>query len=182
MSSYLGHEFENGRCILCGAVEKSVREFQSTCKKAKEPNGSPQSSAKPIASQTAAVAPSVEATRNQPARPPLTSGTSWQTHRYRDAYLVAKTLTAFGGLIKALGLCLGALIVIVAIIAATQSTSSGAEMFFSGLLLGIVVAIPIFILGVLVGVQAQVVMAALDTAVHTSPFLTNDDKERVMSF
>ena len=80
------------------------------------------------------------------------------------------------------GLCLGALIVIVAIIAATQSTSSGAEMFFSGLLLGIVVAIPIFILGVLVGAQAQVVMAALDTAVHTSPFLTNDDKERVMSF
>ena len=55
-------------------------------------------------------------------------------------------------------------------------------MFFSGLLLGIVVAIPIFILGVLVGAQAQVVMAALDTAVHTSPFLTNDDKERVMSF
>lgn len=31
ITSYLGHEFQFGRCKLCGAVERSVRAFRTQC-------------------------------------------------------------------------------------------------------------------------------------------------------
>jgi hypothetical protein len=97
--------------------------------------------------------------------------------RYADAYVVARAIAAIGSTIKVIGICLGILILI-----AGAAVGSEAKMLFvGGLFLGAIVAIPIYILGVLVSAQAEVLKATLDTAVHTSPFLTKENMARVMS-
>jgi hypothetical protein len=98
-------------------------------------------------------------------------------NRYRDAYIVAKVTAGIGATVKAIGVILGGLIVLGGIIASSQN---GILYFFAGLLLGVVVAVPIFVLGVLVAAQGQVLKATLDTAVHSSPFLTKEEMARVM--
>ena len=50
-----------------------------------------------------------------------------------------------------------------------------------GLVVGAVVAIPLFVLGVFVAAHGQVLKATLDEAVHTSPFLTDDERATTMS-
>ncbi len=100
--------------------------------------------------------------------------------RYRDAYLVASAVAAIGVAVKAIGIILGLLIMCAGLLAGIHG--DGAPQFiFGGLLLGAIVAIPIFVLGVLVSAQAQVLKATLDTAVHSSPFLKKEDMARVMS-
>jgi len=75
---------------------------------------------------------------------------------------------------------LGVLIALAAVVLGSAG-GKGAEAFFAGLLLGAVAAIPIYILGVLVSAQGEVLKATLDTAVHGSPFLKKEDMARVMS-
>ena len=110
-------------------------------------------------------------------QPPV-AGSKSQEYRYNDAYLVAKALWTFGEAIKYIGLGLGAIILIAAVIIAAKG--GGALVFVCGVLLGLIVAIPICILGVLLTAQAQVLRATLDTAVHTSPFLTKEGMARAM--
>lgn len=38
---YLGHEFENGKCVHCGASEKGVREFKAACLTPNKPRLAP---------------------------------------------------------------------------------------------------------------------------------------------
>ena len=100
--------------------------------------------------------------------------------RYHDAYLVAKTTSAIGIAVKIVGIILGVLVAIVGIVAGVQH--DGAPQFIlGGVLLGIIVALPLWVLGVLVCAQAQVLKATLDTAVHGSLFLTKEEMARVMS-
>ena len=99
--------------------------------------------------------------------------------RYRDAYLVSSAVAAIGAAVKIIGVVLGLLILLAGVISGMQSSS--VAVTFGGVLLGAVVAIPIFVLGVLVSAQAQVLKATLDTAVHSSPFLTKENMARVMS-
>jgi hypothetical protein len=101
--------------------------------------------------------------------------------RYRDAYLIAKATDAIGSSVKAVGIGLGALIAIGALIVGGQNEHA-AQFFMGGLVLGAVVAIPLYVLGVLVSAHAQVLKATLDTAVHSSPFLTKEEMASVMSF
>lgn len=100
--------------------------------------------------------------------------------RYRDAYLVARAVATIGAAVKFIGIGLGVLIVFAAVFIGSQSRS-GDQFFVGGVLLGVIVAIPIYVLGVLVSAQAQVLKATLDAAVHTSPFLKKEDMARVMS-
>ena len=100
--------------------------------------------------------------------------------RYRDAYLVAKTTSAIGIAVKVIGIILGVLVGIVGIVAGVQH--EGAPQFIlGGVLLGFIVALPLWVLGVLVCAQAQVLKATLDTAVHSSPFLTKEEMAKAMS-
>jgi hypothetical protein len=100
--------------------------------------------------------------------------------RYRDAYLVAKATAAIGLVVKAVGVGLGVLIIVAVVIIGSQNDGS-AQLFAGGLLLGVVVGIPIYVLGVLVSAHAQVLRATLDTAVHSSPFLTKEEMAQVMA-
>jgi hypothetical protein len=102
------------------------------------------------------------------------------SRRYRDAYLVARATTAIGGVVKMVAIALGVLIVLPAL-GLGSAGGKGAEAFFAGLVFGAVAAVPIYILGVLVSAQGEVLKATLDTAVHGSPFLLKEDMARVMS-
>lgn len=100
--------------------------------------------------------------------------------RYRDAYLVARATTTIGAVVKAIGVALGFLIVAVSAIAGGQA-GDAVRFLVGGILLGPVIGVPLFVLGVLVSAHGQVLKATLDTAVHSSPFLNKEDMARVMS-
>jgi len=115
-----------------------------------------------------------ESGAGQPASP-ITS----VERRYRDAYLVASAVAAIGAAVKIAGIILGLLIIMGGFLTGLQSGSIVLGLF--GVLIGAVAAIIIFVLGVFVSAQAQILKATLDSAVHSSPFLTKDDMAKVMS-
>ena len=97
--------------------------------------------------------------------------------RYRDAYRVARTVTAFGATVKIIAFLIGAAIVVAGLVAASQS-----GMFaVAGIVVAAIISIPIYILGVLVSAQGQTLKATLDTAVHSSPFLSKAEMREIMS-
>jgi hypothetical protein len=50
-----------------------------------------------------------------------------------------------------------------------------------GVLYGGIVFLFFYVVGVIVSAQGQILKAGLDTSVHTSPFVSNDDKAKIMS-
>jgi hypothetical protein len=95
--------------------------------------------------------------------------------RYRDAYLVARATATIGRVIKGIGILVGVLGLAVVL----QSRSTGAGLV-TLLVPAFVGALP-YCVGVLVAAQGQILLATLDTAVNSSPFLTNEDKAKAMS-
>jgi hypothetical protein len=102
--------------------------------------------------------------------------------RYKDAYLVARATVGFGGLIKGIGVALATLIMLIMIIVSTQTSG---DIAFIPLLVGVGVAsfggVLIYLLGVLVSAQGQILKASLDSAVNTSPFLSDANRANIMS-
>ena len=78
---------------------------------------------------------------------------------------------------KAVAVIIGLLIGFTALLAGSQSLL----YTVGGAILGIIVAVPIFILGVLVSAQGQILKATLDTAVNSSQLLTKDEMQQIMS-
>ncbi len=103
------------------------------------------------------------------------------TKRYKDAYLVARATTGIGGTIKTLGFVFGGIVALVGFLLGSQGYHPNPILQYGGLILGALIAIPLFVLGVLVAAQGETLKASLDEAVHTSPFLTNDQRAAVMS-
>lgn len=97
--------------------------------------------------------------------------------RYTDAYRVARTITAVGATVKVIALAIGGAIAVVALVVGSQSM----QYLVGGIILGVIVAIPIYVLGILVAAQGQILKATLDTAVNSSPLLTKDDMRQIMS-
>lgn len=93
--------------------------------------------------------------------------------RYLDAYRVANTVNAFGQGIKIGGCILGFLIFF--LVADAMNLAS------AGFVLGVIVAAVFFVIGILVAALAQVLRATIDTAVHSSPFLTDALRASAMS-
>ena len=99
--------------------------------------------------------------------------------RYTDSYLVARTVVGFGFTVKILAFLIGICVAAISIFTAAKSHSS--ITFFGGLVIAFVVAVPIYILGVLVSAQGQILKATLDTAVNSSQFLTKEEMRQIMS-
>ena len=99
------------------------------------------------------------------------------TRRYKDAYLTARTIIAVGATVKVLAFVVGGLVVLVGLAAVSQSASFA----ISGVILGVILAFPFYVLGVLVSALGQILMATLDTAVNSSPLLTKDEVRQIMS-
>ncbi|HRH98829.1 MAG TPA: GYF domain-containing protein, partial [Prosthecobacter sp.] len=102
--------------------------------------------------------------------------------RYWDAYLTARAVTGFGGIIKTFGVIFGMLIAVAGLIVAVNGRGFDPIEVAIGALVGaFFIAVPFYALGVLVSAQGQVLKASLDTAVNSSPFLTDQDRIQVMS-
>jgi hypothetical protein len=97
--------------------------------------------------------------------------------RYTDSYLVARTITTFGAIVKFIAFIIGGGVILVSLVVGGHST----QYLIGGFLLAAIVGIPIFVLGVLVTAQGQILKATLDTAVNSSPLLTKDEMKQIMS-
>jgi hypothetical protein len=62
-----------------------------------------------------------------------------------------------------------------------QMDSPRGNFFLVCFVFGLVVGVPVFILGILISAVGQLMLAVVDTSVHTSPFLSGDQKASVMS-
>ena len=120
----------------------------------------------------ATVGTGVDGQRGQPsyANPVL--------NRYRDLYRIAGVLVGVGSTVKFIGIIVGSLITFCGLIFAG---SAGIAGLFVGALLGGVYGGIIFLLGLLISAQGQMLLVQADSAVHTSPFMSNDEKAKVMS-
>lgn len=99
--------------------------------------------------------------------------------RYRDGYAKARAVIRIGELIKiAGGLITGIYIFGGILIGAKQSSGT---LLLMSILVGVFTGVPIFVLGILVCAAGQLIKATLDTAVHTSPFLTDPERASAMS-
>ncbi len=68
--------------------------------------------------------------------------------RYTDAYLVARTITAVGETVKVIAFVIGGAIALLGLVVGSQSKHYEAAV--GGIILGAIVAIPIYVLGILV--------------------------------
>jgi hypothetical protein len=104
--------------------------------------------------------------------------------RYRDGYRAARTTVVLGTLIKVAGALLG-LAVALGLSVLGSSSGEGSTVGLEGLGLGLFFGVStfavFFVLGVLVSSLGQLRKAALDAAVNSSPFLTNEERAEVMS-
>lgn len=117
------------------------------------------------------------------------------TIRYQDGYRVAKTIDTFGTILKILGVVLGGGMIFLGLISGGIAQSSikqnsfgmndgGVAMLFILIYFGVIGAIIIivfWILGVIISAQGQMLKANFDCAVNSSPFLENSDRAKIMS-
>lgn len=105
------------------------------------------------------------------------------TKRYIDAYLVARAVTGFGSMIKVMGIVIAILLVLIGFVVASQSGPRDPISYLGimGIVVGVISGALFYIIGVLVSAQGQILKASLDSAVNSSPFLTNEHRAKIMS-
>lgn len=104
--------------------------------------------------------------------------------RYWDAYLVAKIIVGSGKIIKAVGIIGAIILVIVGYLIMGEGRRGGEAAVAAGIVIivfGIVVGVWSYLFGVIVSAIGEILKAGLDTAVNTSPLLTDYQKAKVMS-
>jgi hypothetical protein len=105
--------------------------------------------------------------------------------RYIDLYRAARLLVGLGNTVKGVGVSAGIgillLFTLVVMAASNQSGALSFGMFVVGAVFGILVGGIIFLLGILISAQGQILMVQADGAIHTSPFLTDAEKLKAMS-
>lgn len=100
--------------------------------------------------------------------------------RYLDAYRVARTIITFGSTIKIAGIVLGGLFGLISL-SAFGADGFGKALGFVGFFGAVIVGFLVFLLGIMISAQGQILLATLDTAVNSSVFLTPRDKAEAMS-
>jgi len=115
--------------------------------------------------------------------PAAASAAGASIKRYKDAYRVGGFIVGAGEFFKTVGIVLAVLIGVGALIVAgkTQDGQQQTAILLSGSVVAGFAGGMLFLFGILVAAQGQLLKATLDTAVNTSPFLTNDDRARMMS-
>jgi hypothetical protein len=100
-------------------------------------------------------------------------------NRYDDAYLLSKTINSAGQSIKLVGFVIAGVFVLVGFLAA--KTVVGITGTLVAFLFGAAGGILLYGLGVLICAQGQILMAALDTAVNSSPILSKDEIRAILT-
>jgi hypothetical protein len=122
--------------------------------------------------------------------------------RYGDLYRAARVMVGLGNTVKMVGIGLASVIFMfwfivgLAVTSQTQSSSpfgptsatpsvAGLITFFICLMIGVAFGALVgglfFLLGVLIAAQGQLLMSHADSAVHTSPFLSHEQRAAAMS-
>ena len=97
--------------------------------------------------------------------------------RYKDAYLVSRTIIAVGGIVKGIGL----VVCVVAVLVGFGARNLGGMVaLVAGIFIGLVLGGLVFAIGIVVAAQGQLLAATIDTSVNSSSFLTEDQKAKVM--
>ena len=116
-----------------------------------------------------------------------TLGSNQFTVRYQDSYKVAKVIDTFGGFAKIAGyvsagiICFIGLLLTFVTIASYSDSGVAFVVFLIAITLGAVVGAFFYILGLVLSALGQNLMAVLDTAVNTSPYLNQNQKVKLMS-
>jgi hypothetical protein len=166
------------KCSKCD--EECEDTFDSCWNCGTERGGSPPVAAQVLPEQSGLLAEPSNIASSRPSSTPKPSKRGGRSvlPRYMDAYLVARAIVAVGLTVKVSAFVIGAGVVL--ILLATAGSES-ARLAIGSLGLGIIVGIPIYVLGILVGALGQILKATLDTAVNTSPLLTKDEILKIMS-
>ena|SRR6185295_6506596 len=102
--------------------------------------------------------------------------------RYRDGYRVGKAIVGIGGAIKGFGGLLALVIVVGALIASSQvGGDTGLAIMIVAIGFAAFAGLLLFVLGTLIAAEGQILKATLDTAVNSSPFITDLDRAEIMS-
>jgi len=106
--------------------------------------------------------------------------------RYRDAYRVAISLTTIGAVFKAVAIVLAIIVALIGLY--NMQNDFGNEVgpyTLMRILLTLSTAFTVwfvpFLAGVLISASGQILKAVVDSAVHTSPFLSLRGKAMAMS-
>src|SRR5437867_11438385 len=100
--------------------------------------------------------------------------------RYWDAYVTARMTTTIGTVVKVIAIIVTAVIVLAGGLYGDQNNQV-VQGLLGGLIMAIVFGTPLYVLGILVAALGQILKAALDSAVNSSPFLDNEDRATIMS-
>lgn len=112
--------------------------------------------------------------------------------RYADSYLIARATVAFGKVIKVVGaifaFCIFGISLLLLLGSAKSLINTGgvggataAVAIFASALWSALVWFVFALFGTVVSALGQNLLASLDEAVHTSPFLTDEDRAQAMS-
>ena len=110
----------------------------------------------------------------------MSNGAAAIYKRYRDAYLVSRATISIGKTFKTVGLVTAVLIFIMAAIIATAANSH-LPLLLEGTFVALATGGHCYIIGVLVSALGHILKAVLDGAVNSSPFLTDEQRMRIMS-
>jgi vacuolar-type H+-ATPase subunit I/STV1 len=98
--------------------------------------------------------------------------------RYSDAYDIASSTIRTGNLLKSLAIGLFVLGILVLVIGIKKSSET---LLTAGVVIAVGSISP-FILGMLLSAQGVIIRAVLDTAIHTSPLLSTEEKSRLVNW
>lgn len=105
--------------------------------------------------------------------------------RYWDAYVYARTINGWGKAIKAIGIIIGILLAVGGLMLLNgpraHNDSSVFAMSIMSIVVGVLVALLAFVIGLIICAGAQLLKANLDCAVNSSPFMGDENKARIMS-
>jgi hypothetical protein len=93
--------------------------------------------------------------------------------RYSSAYSTARLIIVIGRIVVVLGILIGFLSMTVGFSLKESSTS----LF---LIYGLVSILASVVMGIVISAQGQMMLAVLDTAINTSPFMNLKDKAQAM--
>jgi len=128
------------------------------------------------------ILPQYEERKTDEHKTPMASDPEAQAliSRHKDAYTVANVTVTVGNVIKAIGILVGAVIVMGSMMEFSPHGGMNTQLML-GLLTALLVGLLFYFVGVLVSAQGQILKASLDSAVNTSPFLTNEQRAKIMS-
>ena len=115
---------------------------------------------------------------HQPSVAPSSSQASSVIHRYRDAYAVASAIVKQGQRVKTLAVVIAAVVLALSLAAARFA---GTVAIVGGATVALLAYGVIHSYGARIAAEGQHLLASLDVAVNTSPFLNDNERAYAMS-